>query len=117
MKSITIASSNKSLFGLAIDNTKAADSNYPKGYYECIGSRRRDQWRCSKWDENQADFLRRCSNQFAERSETLPTRSGVPAQAGKRGFGAGNGSPGAISTPNNSQHHNFDVPARPNIVS
>jgi hypothetical protein len=35
MKSITIASSNKSLFGLAIDNTKTADSNYPKGYYAC----------------------------------------------------------------------------------
>jgi len=42
MKSITIASSNKSVFDLAMDNAKAADSNYPKGYYECIGSRRRD---------------------------------------------------------------------------
>ncbi len=30
MKSITIASSNKSLFGLAIDNAKAADSKLPE---------------------------------------------------------------------------------------
>jgi len=30
----------------------------------------------------------------AERSETPPARGSVPAQAGKRGFGAGSGSPG-----------------------
>jgi hypothetical protein len=47
---------------------------------------------------------------IAERSETPPTRGRVPPQAGEGGFGAGSGSPGAISTQDNSKSDNFAVP-------
>jgi hypothetical protein len=51
-----------------------------------------------------ADFLRRYSLDRLPNDPKLRQRAAeVPAQAGKGGFGAGTGSPGAISTQNNSQ--------------
>jgi hypothetical protein len=54
MKSITICFQQQIAFGLAIDNTKAADSNYPKGYYECLSGDQRPDTRNAPYGHSQA---------------------------------------------------------------